>query len=568
MKEKITHIAQTLRPCLGWLGLGVGLTFLVDGISLLAPVFIGHLVDVFLSSTDLKDVQHTDYLFWIGMIAVVTLVNFGLIHAGTLISLKKYIFHIGRFFQIDAMRRVSKFSVGQLQDKNSGEIQSIIQRGVAGLENLIQLMIFNFIPSVSYLLAVMIGLFFVSWEVNIILLVFVAFTFAFLFRETKKFDVIFGKQQKQWQEIDTQATEFLRNLVLVKLTAAEDATIRGYESDRLGIEGEAREGWVSYNVRMLIMHGVYVLSLVAILGLSAFLVVQGKYSPGSFIVIYSWSISVMMKVRLLRREFRNISKALPSINKFYELIMEKPKIQDFGLVQHIAYGSISFENLSYKTPLGKILLEKINFSVKPGESIGIIGHSGAGKSTLVNMILRSNDPTSGGIYIDNIPLREYSESYRRDIAYVEQSPYLFDQSIRYNVCFGLENVPDEDVWQVLKKVRLDNEFRSSPEGLGTIIGERGIRLSGGEAQRLVIARALIRKPKLLIFDEATSALDDITQEALQDAIEEVRDGITTLIIAHRLSAVRYCDKILELEEGKIKNFGNRDDILGDFLKIA
>ena len=547
MKNLIHYTVTTLRPCLHWLIFGIVLSFVIDIISLLTPVFVGKLIDSFADSATISTIT-----LLVSLIAMTTIFNIAMTHISAIVSLKKYVFHIERFFQLDAMHRVSKFSIGQIQEKNSGEIQSIIGRGTSAFSQITHLVLYDLIPSATYIGAVIGGMFFISWEINIILIIFVSIILISILNVTRTFKDIFNEQQPRWQAVDTQATEYLRNLPLVKMHGAEKSILHEYERSHCAIENDARTTWISYNVKMLYsMQALYVLGVVTLLSVSSYLVLTNTYTPGDFVVIYSWSMTVMTKVTLMRRIFRTISRSLPGIQRFYELIHEEPHIEKFGKEPHIQNGSIQIHNMSHESPSGEKILNNISLEINKGDYVGIIGPSGSGKSTLVNLLMRSHDPTSGTISIDNRPLGDYAETYRRDIAFVEQSPYIFDSSIRYNIQFGSHDLNDDDIWDALKKVHLYDKVKNYSNGLETLVGERGIRLSGGEAQRLIIARALVKKAKIIIFDEATSALDNTTQSELQKTVSQIRQGITTLVIAHRLETVKDCDKIIELNEGNL-----------------
>ncbi len=557
MKEILIYVGKIIRPYRTPLALSIMLIFVIDGSALLTPFLFGKLLD------SLKiNGGGTSWLSY-GILAGVSLfiVTF-FEHMRAKIELKRYIFQLDRAFEIDSLKKIMGFSAGQLFQGNSGELQSIIQRGSAGFSNFVNLLLFDIIPSLINIIIIIIGMFFISWEMNILVFGYALGISLFLWKINTKYSEGFIAMQKDWQEVDKFKTEILRNLPLVKFQNQEDKLLEEYNSYYEVKEIKSREQWIRYVNTTFFMEIFYAITISAVLIVGSLFVLKGHYSQGTFVVIYSWAFVVLSKLKYLRRSARSFMRMLPSMKKFLELIETKPSIQENGTLSHIRYGKITFQNLGFKYPESdKYSLYDVNLEIPAGKSIGVVGPSGAGKSTLVKLLMRTSDPDVGGIYIDNAPLSEYHPNYRAQIGYVEQRVRLFDNTIRYNVCFGLENVSDEEIWEVLKRVRLFEKIKNTEHGLDTIIGEQGIRLSGGESQRLVIARTIIRKPKILIFDEATSSLDGENQALLQQAITEASRGVTTIIIAHRVSTIRNCDMILMLKDGTIQEIGSPSEML-------
>ena len=558
MKEIILYVKDIIKPYKYSLLLGLLLIFIIDGLSLLTPYLFGKLLDS-LKIIEVEDLSWLGYSVLVGVSIFIT-VFFN--QAKAWLELNRYIFQLDRAFQVSSLEKLMGFSTGQLFENNSGEVQSIIQRGTSGFSNFVNLMLFDIIPSLSYILFVAVALFFISWEMALIVITFTIIIIAFLVRVNNKSSKGFLSLQKEWQGVDTFQTEILRNLPLVKFTGQEDSMIHEFKEGFMETEIKARKHWIKYVKKTFLMEIIYSVTVTLILVLGSMFVMNESYTIGTFVVIYTWSSNVLSKAKFLRRSARQLIRIFPGMRKFLDLINEKPSIIEDGEYTKIPYGSVSFRNVSLvHKDMKNPVIKKVDFEISPGESIGIVGHSGAGKSTLVKLLLRVWDPTEGGIYIDNIPLKEFHRNYRSLFGYVEQTTRLFDNSVRYNICFGLENVSDERIWEVLKKVQLDEKIRKTDSGLDTIIGEQGVRLSGGESQRLVIARTIIRKPKVLIFDEATSSLDGENQKLLQEAIDEVSKGVTTIIIAHRISTIKNCDRVIVMNNGEIQEIGKPYSLL-------
>lgn len=558
MKQIILYVRDIIKPYKFHLLLGLVAIFVVDGLSLLTPYLFGKLLD----SLKIIDSDGLDWMGYSILVGISILVTMVFNHMRSWVELNYYIFQLDRAFQTSSLEKLTGFSTGQLFQNNSGEIQSIIQRGTASFSNFVQLLLFDIIPSLSYILFVIITLFFISWEMDIIVIAFTVIIITFLIRVNNKSSKGFLSLQKEWQNVDTFQTEILRNLPLIKFTGQEESIVHEFKESFLETEVKARKHWLRYVQKTFLMEIIYSITVALILVLGSVYVINGSYTVGTFVVIYTWSSNVLSKAKFLRRSARQLIRIFPAMRKFLDLINEEPKIVEDGEHTKIPYGSISFKNVSLTHKGSKRpVIKSANFEISPGESIGIVGHSGAGKSTLVKLLLRVWDPSEGGIYIDNIPLTEFHRNYRSLFGYVEQTTRLFDNTVRYNICFGLKDVSDERIWEVLKKVQLDEKIRKADLGLDTIIGEQGIRLSGGESQRLVIARTIIRRPKVLIFDEATSSLDGENQKLLQEAIDEVRVGVTTIIIAHRISTVKNCDRVIVMNDGCIQEIGKPYDLL-------
>ena len=320
--------------------------------------------------------------------------------------------------------------------------------------------------------------------------------------------------------------------------------------------------------RMVVESPAYIIEAIFVVGMLGFVVVRMMLDP-SFLnampVLASFlmgAIKMLPSLGHISSRLNSLQYYIPSLNSVYHNFMifreEKNECsQAYRIADDCEFSSfnkaIILDSVDWKYEESKpYVLRGLNLTIKKGDSIGIIGQSGAGKSTLADVILGLYTPVSGCVKIDGINIQSIYYSYGNIIGYVPQNIYLIDGTIRENVAFGsaLDDIDDQLVWECLKQARLDSFVLSSESGLDTIVGERGVKFSGGQRQRLAIARALYRKPQILIMDEATSALDNETEEAVMDAIEQLYGTITMVIIAHRLTTVKKCDHIYEIYEGK------------------
>ncbi len=276
------------------------------------------------------------------------------------------------------------------------------------------------------------------------------------------------------------------------------------------------------------------------------------FAMGAFRILPSVSditgnVNALVYLRpMLEAAHENITAARVFLNE----ILKETSDDDYNI--DLKFNNIvSIESLSWQYSQGKDkVLDDLNLTIKKGESIGIIGESGSGKSTLADILLRLYRPQTGGIYMDGIDINTISNTWARIVSYVPQNIFLMDDTIRNNVAFGAECVDDNDIWEALKKASIDIFIKELPDGLDTIVGDKGIRFSGGQRQRIAIARALYIKPQILILDEATSALDNETEESVMEAIDVLAGSITLVIIAHRITTLKNCDKIYEIVNGK------------------
>jgi subfamily B ATP-binding cassette protein MsbA len=307
-----------------------------------------------------------------------------------------------------------------------------------------------------------------------------------------------------------------------------------------------------------------ILAVVAVVWYGGFEVVTGWLSPNNLIAFFAGIALIADPISRLGTISTTVQNALASAERIFEIIdihptvIEKPGAREIGKLE----GKIEFKDISFSYEPGQDrVLDRINLVIKPGEVIALVGRSGAGKSTLVNLIPRFYDPQEGKILIDGYDLTDLKlESLRSKLGIVPQETMLFSGTVRENIAYANPDAPFEEIIRVAKMANAHDFVSELPEGYDTLVGERGVRLSGGERQRLAIARALLRNPKILIFDEATSSLDTESEKLVQEAMNRLLSGRTTVIIAHRLSTVQHADKIVVLERGRIAEEGRHEEL--------
>jgi ATP-binding cassette subfamily B protein len=300
------------------------------------------------------------------------------------------------------------------------------------------------------------------------------------------------------------------------------------------------------------------------IGLAAWRVRSGELSLGDFILINQFMIQLFLPLGFLGFVFREIKGSLANIEKMFELMALQPTVVDTPDAADLVLerGDIRFDRVSFGYSPRRPILDNVTFAVEPGQKVAVVGASGAGKSTLVKLLFRFYDPDSGRILIDGQDIRQVTrQSLRSAIGIVPQDTVLFNDTIFENVRYGNPAASDVEVSEAIGLAHLDEFIRSLPEGVNTLVGERGLKLSGGEKQRVAIARTILKRPPILVFDEATSSLDSHSEQAILKALREIARDHTSLVIAHRLSTVIDADRIVVLHRGEIVESGTHQQLL-------
>jgi ATP-binding cassette subfamily B protein len=285
---------------------------------------------------------------------------------------------------------------------------------------------------------------------------------------------------------------------------------------------------------------------------------------GDFVLVNTYLVQLYMPLNFLGLVYRNIKQSLIDLEKMFQLLGVRPEIEDRpgALALVVPRGEIVFDDVHFRYDERRPILKGVSFRVPPGRTLAIVGPSGAGKSTIARLLFRFYDIERGAIRIDGQDIREVTQdSLRRALGVVPQDTVLFNDTIRYNIGYGRPGAGDDEIEEAARLARIDEFVRRLPDGYATPVGERGLKLSGGEKQRVAIARVILKAPKILIFDEATSALDTRTERAIQASLDEVSLDRTTLVIAHRLSTVVDADEILVLDDGIVRERGTHAELV-------
>ena len=491
-----------------------------------------------------------------------------------------------QYFNSLALKKMLSFSVGQHVNEHSGIRQNIITRGQNALSEYVNNVLYIIVPNFFQVFTTLVVLAVVEWRVALIAATFAGLFIWISYRRNIRFFERLDTMSKKRRSLGKMQTEFFRNSTLVIAEGQEPRASHEYEAKGDEYLEYSEKVWLKYlqsfySERPLILIGQY-----GSLALGVYLIFIGDLSTGMFVTLFSWLSTVFGNLIQVMGVQRRMLFQQVEIQKMYDLLDLLPDIDSNAggrRIEHLE-GSIEFRNVSFAYPYryarsdasedgeaplvakdeDQLAVENVSFKIPAGAKVGFVGVSGSGKSTVVNLMRRYYDPTEGEILIDGVPLKELDLGWLRSrIGNVEQKIDLFDRSIRENILFGVpqgETVSEERLENVIRDASLDGFIVKLKEGLNTMIGENGIKVSGGERQRIGIARAFIKDPKILIFDEATSALDSVNEKLIHEAINRGAEGRTTIIIAHRLSTVRDADVIFVVAKGKIAASGTHEEL--------
>ena len=333
--------------------------------------------------------------------------------------------------------------------------------------------------------------------------------------------------------------------------------MQGYETAALKTSYSL--GVINIGQALIINTAMVVVMLMSVQG-----VADGRISVGGFVAVNAYIMQVMMPLNFLGFVYREIRQALVDMSEMFSLLEQPPEVQDKPGAPplHVAGGRIEFRDVHFAYDPERAILKGVDLAVEPGQTLAIVGPSGSGKSTIGRLLFRFYDVSAGAVLIDGQDIRDVSQnSLHNAIGVVPQDTVLFNDTIYYNIAYGRDAATRAEIEQAAKAAQIHDFVQSLPNGYDTMVGERGLKLSGGEKQRVGIARSLLKNPPILLLDEATSALDTQTEHEIQESLIQMGQGRTVMIIAHRLSTVVHADRIVVLEQGQIVEFGSHDELL-------
>lgn len=470
------------------------------------------------------------------------------------------------------------FSNGQHINEHSGVKQNIITSGFQSVQGQIQMFVYHLFPAVANFLVSIVMLFSIS---SIIGFSYLGISFLFLWA-VYKFNKYLQPKLREVRDARNHTartiSELYRFVFLIKNEVAEKKSLEDLDDVQDAHQSAFQRTWIPGNNWLtLIRIGTAGFRYLTIL-FAVWLLFKGYITAGAIFLIFTWSQNFIMSLWMITDMQKQFITDKINIEKYFELLEIKPDVEEIeNPINSDLIGDIEFKNVEFSYPLRKkdhkddssdelqseMVLKGLNFTIKEGEKVAFVGESGSGKSTIANLVRRAFDPQSGEILINGHNLKDLElKSFLKKIGSVDQEVNLFDKSIRENISYGSERLlTDEELNKISKMARIDAFYKKLEHGWDTIVGERGAKVSGGEKQRIGIARALAKNPEILIFDEATSALDTVSERVVQKSIDVVSKGKTSIIIAHRLSTVKNCDKIFVLKQGVLLAEGSHDYLL-------
>ncbi|MGF7162321.1 ATP-binding cassette subfamily B protein [Rhodoligotrophos appendicifer] len=450
-------------------------------------------------------------------------------------------------------------------DRRTGGLSRIIERGTKGIETILRFSVFNTFPTLVEL-SLVCGI--LAWEFGWIYAVVTGITvllyIGFTYRATEWRLNLRRRMNDADTEATTKAIDSLLNFETVKYFANEEHEARRFDQSMARYETAATKTMTSLAVLNSGQIVIFTIGLAIITLMAARGVAQGAMTVGDFVLINAFLIQLYMPLNFLGSTYRDIKQGLIDIESMFQLLDVPPEIKDapHATALGVHRGEIVFDHVQFAYDPERAILKDVSFRVPAGRTLAIVGPSGAGKSTISRLLYRFYDVSSGGITIDDQRIDEVTQvSLRQAIGMVPQDTVLFNDTIRYNIEYGRPGASDAEIIAAAHSAQIHDFIISLPQGYATIVGERGLKLSGGEKQRVAIARTILKAPPILVLDEATSALDTHTEREIQSALKLVSKDRTTLVIAHRLSTVVDADEIIVLADGRIVERGRHGELL-------
>ncbi|MBQ4807324.1 ABC transporter ATP-binding protein/permease [Phaeobacter sp. HS012] len=470
-----------------------------------------------------------------------------------------------RRLALETFRHIHRLSMRYHITRKTGGLSRIIERGVKGVEFLLRFLLFSIGPLVLELalVAIILAVLFDIWYL-VVVAVTIGFYVWFTFAITEWRVKLRREMNKQDTDANQKAIDSLLNYETVKYFGAEDRETERYDVAMRAYAKAALK--TAYSLAFLNFGQSLVITggLVAVMVMAAIGVQQGNLTVGDFVMVNAYMIQITVPLNFLGTVYREIRQSLVDMGEMFDLIEQDPDVKDRtdAKVLQVNGGAITLENVEFGYDSDRQILKGVSFEVAAGHTVAIVGSTGSGKSTIGRLLFRFYDVTRGALRIDGQDVRDVTQkSLHAAIGVVPQDTVLFNDTIRYNIAYGRAGATQEEVEQAARDAQIHDFIIRLPEGYETQVGERGLKLSGGEKQRVGIARTLLKNPPILLLDEATSALDSDTEQEIKEALSRAGQGRTVITIAHRLSTVAEADQIIVLEQGEIAERGTHDELL-------
>jgi len=547
------------------------LLLLAKLVTLMVPFTFKWAIDA-LTGADSAPVQASNWVLWLAASPLLMTAAYGF---GRILMAVLTQWRDGLFAKVamHAVRRVAYLTFVHMHElslrfhleRKTGGLTRILERGRLGIEVIVRMVILQLVPTLvelTLLTAILLWQF--DWRYVLITLATVLAYMYFTYLATEWRIDIRRRMNDSDTEANTKAIDSLLNYETVKYFSAEEREAARYDRSMERYEGASIKTYTSLAVLNIGQAVIFTIGLTATMLMCAIGVRNGTNTVGDFVMVNTMMIQLYQPLNFMGMVYREIKQGVIDIEKMFGVLARKPEVQDAAGAPplRVTSGRVQFENVSFAYDPDRPILKGISFEVPAGKTVAIVGPSGAGKSTISRLLFRLYEVSGGRILIDGQDIRDVTQaSLRAAIGMVPQDTVLFNDTIRYNIRYGRWEATDADVEQAARLAQIDAFIRRSPQGYETEVGERGLKLSGGEKQRVAIARTILKAPPILVLDEATSALDSHTEREIQDALERVSRGRTSLVIAHRLSTIVGADEIIVLDQGRIAERGTHAELL-------
>ena len=527
------------------------------------PLILGRAVN------SLSELSSGINLFMLAPVALIITYGSARIISFTFVAIRDALFskvsqHSIRQISLKMFEHLHNLSLQFHLNRQTGALAKYIDRGTKGIDFLLRYVLFNVVPTFFEIFLVAAILFYLYgfWYAFVTLITIGLYSYL-TFQITEWRNVFRKRMNKSDNEVSTKMIDSLLNFETVKYFNNEI-----YESNRLDeslkeYELAANQSRHSLSLLNIAQTFIIMLGITIMLVMSAYGIRNGDISIGGFVVINAYMLQLYQPLNFLGSVYREIRQALTDMENMFSLLDVSPSSKsNLENLPNNNLAEIRFENVSFDYDVRRTIINNITFKVPDGKKVAIVGPTGAGKSTISRLLFKFYNPKKGNIYINDTNINKISqESLRKIIGVVPQDTVLFNDTIYYNIAYGNTNSTKEEVISAAKYADIHNFIKILPDGYETIVGERGLKLSGGEKQRVAIARTILKNPRIFFFDEATSALDTSTEKEIQKNLEKISKNKTTLVIAHRLSTAASADNIIVLDKGVVIEEGSHSELI-------
>jgi ATP-binding cassette subfamily B protein len=473
--------------------------------------------------------------------------------------------HAVRRLALSTFEHMHRLSLRFHLERKTGGLTRVLERGRAGIEQITRMLLMVLVPTiVEFLLVIGICLIEFDWRYVVVITSMIVGYLWFTIKATEWRVAIRREMNDSDTDANTKAIDSLLNYETVKYFGAEQREAARYDRSMAVYEKASVKTYTSLAVLNTGQAVIFTLALIACMVMSARDVMAGTNSIGQFIMVNALMLQLFIPLNFMGTVYREIRQSLTDIERMMGVLEQNPEVPDRpgAPALKVEGAAIRFENVVFRYEADRTILNGLSFEVPAGKMVALVGPSGAGKSTISRILLRFYDVAGGRVTIDGQDIRDVTQaSLRAAMGVVPQDTVLFNDTILYNIRYGRPDATEEEVLAAAKLAQIDTFIRTLPDGYDTMVGERGLKLSGGEKQRVAIARTILKGPPILILDEATSALDSHTEKEIQDALDRVAQSRTTLVIAHRLSTIVHADIIMVMEKGALVEQGTHAELM-------